>query len=884
MTKQEAATFEKQLKRALKHVNDPDRLAAESVLATAYFLGNAKVEQAEPHWGKVLGEMLRQAAHTLWGAAPPRRREEIEAVWSDILAAPGTPRYSYLVLELRYFQEFFRPRSLQQIWTDFLQQSRAEFYRDVDRAVADLAEALLGILRPGARLEPLPTVGPLVGRGALLARLAELLASGQSVALSGASGTGKSSVAAAVAQEWPTPTVFWYTVRPELNDRLYPLLYALGAFLHQHNASTLWRSLTANQGRLEDYGLFFSLARRDLASLAEARPLLIFDEVDLWPEDEDETVRIHEFLAGLQEVSPLLFVGQRVDAVAHQHLALDALTLEATTALLAENGLALAHQDAAQLHNETSGNPRLLWLCIDLLREGEPLSAILTSDDASGHSFEGYLNQLWLRLKDDERQLVRALAVYPTHSPQDSWPSESLARLHARHLIMIDNAGGVQLLPGVRTAVLRTLSAEARERLHQQAAYIYAERAEYTLAAYHLHHGAQPQLAIRLWYPHRGQEILRGQAAAAATIFHNISGTNLNKSDRQTLQIIRAELFQLTGKLEAGLEALRSGAEEDASGERQLELQRLTGDFLDALRRQEEALAAYDQGLATIARLQQRTVDLHVRRSMVHVRQRDLGDAWQAAQQAHYQAEQLQGLILEEQGDLGAAESHYATALDIATVIDDARGLAETNRCLCNLHGRRGEVAIARSHAEAAIAHYERMGDLVNVALVQSNLAAAYLDAGEFAQVLAVGEPAFDFFRDHGFTHRLAATACNLAEAHYELGDLDAAEFNANLAIRQEEPVAIPYATYTLALVAQAQDNLERSLRLLAECCAVAQTNEDIFIEAYAWLKRAEILADNGAVDPGEVEPSAAASRASDLFQRLGLEEMAEQAARLQSR
>ena len=183
MATPQTATFNKQLKQALKHYADPDRLAKESVLATAYFLGHAGSTEGEAHWGVLLRQLLLRAGHSLWGETAPQSRDEVEAAWQELLAAPGSLRYHYLVLELRYFQEFFRPRSLQQIWQEFLQQSRAEFYRDVDRAVEALAEALLTLLQPGARLEPLPRTEPLLGREALLERTRVALMAGQSVVI-----------------------------------------------------------------------------------------------------------------------------------------------------------------------------------------------------------------------------------------------------------------------------------------------------------------------------------------------------------------------------------------------------------------------------------------------------------------------------------------------------------------------------------------------------------------------------------------------------------------------------------------------------------------------------------------------------------------------------
>ncbi|MEZ4555749.1 MAG: hypothetical protein R2854_04740 [Caldilineaceae bacterium] len=106
-----------------------------------------------------------------------------------------------------------------------------------------------------------------------------------------------------------------------------------------------------------------TLAGRDLRDLHAQRPLLILDEVDPWADDSDDATQAIAFVAGLQEVAPVLLVGQRVDQTAHVHLVLDALTPADTQALLLRNGLTLSAAEQTRLHTETGGNPRRFWLC-----------------------------------------------------------------------------------------------------------------------------------------------------------------------------------------------------------------------------------------------------------------------------------------------------------------------------------------------------------------------------------------------------------------------------------------------------------------------------------------------------------------------------------------
>src|SRR5688500_69222 len=114
------SSFEKQVKNALKWFDDPERLGNESPLASAYFLSHAIQDQVEPAAARARGEALRaalrRAAATLWGGPLPAGAEEMRRMIPEVRQQPGTRRYSYLVIELRVFQEHLRPRKTFDIW------------------------------------------------------------------------------------------------------------------------------------------------------------------------------------------------------------------------------------------------------------------------------------------------------------------------------------------------------------------------------------------------------------------------------------------------------------------------------------------------------------------------------------------------------------------------------------------------------------------------------------------------------------------------------------------------------------------------------------------------------------------------------------------------
>lgn len=854
-------SFNEQIKQALKDFHTPQRLAASSPLATAYFLSGAlSATNRETSWAELLRREMLAAADSLWGDPPPTQRQQIEQRQNVILQQPGSGPYHYFLLELRYFHRFFHPRSLSQIWSDFTRQSRAEFYRDLNDATAALGDALLSRLQPAVRLDTPPSLTRLYGREELLAECNHLLQREGGLALHGASGMGKSSAAAALAAHWNSGPVFWYTVRPALSDGVHHLLYALAHFFQRHGASRLWRLLAAQAGAANDLHLLYHQAQVDCRDLP--RPLLCFDDIDLWPE---EASSIWEILAGLETQAGVLYIGQRLPPRPVLHRQIVPLSPQDGAALLRDAGVANTDPQTAELLRQTGGNPRLLWMAAELLRRNPDEGTL----DANGDLlFQSYLLHLWPRLRPEEQSLLQTLSVFHTPAPADAFDQALLLDLAERHLLWNDGQGGVCLLPALREAVERRQPNEDRAANHQQAAALYQSRAEFTLAAWHWQQANQPGAALRLWFDHREREIRRGQADTARAIFLRMEPQNLSPAEQKKLHLLRAELHKLAGASQAGLDEM--AGEWPPDDRLSLEVQRLRGDFLDALGEAQAAQQAYADGLTIAAGLLRAAAELHSQRGRSYVRQRNLAEAWQQARQTRYTAEQLYGLVMEAQGQWDAALNHYRQALALAEEIDLPGGQAESLRSLSKVYGMRGDLEQSVAFAHQAIAIYAQLGDMVSEARVRSNLAANYLDARRFAEVIESGGPALDFFLASRHPHGIAATACNLAEAHFEMGNRAEARRHAVLALAQEQPHAAPYALYTLALIAQAEGDPAQAEAILRRSIAAGEANDDRFIQAHAWLQLARRLA--GAAR------RTGADAAATLFDQLGISALAEEA------
>ncbi len=848
------SNFEKQLKNALKWYDDPVQLGTESPLASPYFLSRAIHDHPESTSARARGEALqralRDAAASLWGGPLPRSLDEMRAALHEIRQQPGTRRYSYLILELRTFHRFLRPKRTADIWEseDYLPGSRAEHYRDFDVAVQHLGEALLYDLHPTLRPEHPPQTA-LVGYESVQAQALECLCAGQCVGLSGPGGVGKSALGATLFHTLAsTQPVFWYTIRSNFNDRLTSLLFALGHFLQGYGVTNLWQLLIASGGLVQDNHLALAMIRQDLEEMRPRLPLLCIDELDLLAASDAESAlpahtQMLALIDGLRPLTPMLLISQRPVLEADLHLEINGLASPQIIELLRERQIALAPDEVDQLYRFTHGNVRLLLLCLALHERGEPLADTLALLP-SAPGIVAILRRLWVRLEPEERRVLQRLSVLRNPAPIHAWPdaAATLASLARRRLVMADGLGAVELHPALRAPIYAELEADLRQALHVEAAHMRLAHGEFTAAAYHFCLAHRPAEAIHAWYPRRTHEVQRGQAEAALAIFGEVARRGLGKQERQALALILAELYKLAGELEQGRARLQA---EDWQGESELNTRAsaLRAEFAEALGYPESALQTYGDAILTTSRLLGQLVHLRRQRSMLYLRQKQRDDAWNEAQLAECQLHNLRGELLEEDGRYNDALACYEAALTVATELKDTASLALTEGNLASLYGRKQDLARAVEFSQRAITRCREIGDVYSLAKLTMNLAYIYIQTQQFAQAVDAAKVALRTFRAIGSPYYSAISAVNLAEAYLETGELALAEETAYEALNLEEAQTMPYALYTLGQVRRQRQEWESAAQHMVESARLARMNHDSYMVAYAQRALGEILA-----------------------------------------
>ena len=481
-----AGLFFERLRLALNNYDDAHWLGESSPLAAPYFLGAALAGAPNAHTavgrGRILQQALQHAADSLWHGPLPATREELETAVQAARQAEGNSgnRYYFLLLELRYFRRYFRPRAnppanSEQAIRDYLGVGRGPYFNHIKAAREALGTALIALLQPTFRLEQPPQFeGELIGREGLLAQCLAELQTARTVALSGMGGAGKTAVAAAIATQWSAAhPVFWFTLWPTLNDQLSSLLFSLGYFLHQQGASGLWLQLVADQGRLDNLQLALEQARGAL-HLLSPKPLLCIDEVDRLVIDPERITpaqqQLLSFLHSLRGLAPILLIGQQVNILADAHHTLEGLTAVQIQSLLRQNGVPHTAVDAARLHAYTGGNARMAWLCTALCRDGRSLAEVLDSMPEAS-AFQTVFARLWQVLSPEERRLLQQIAVFRSPAPADAFTHAAgvMDNLAARHILHHDGRGAVALLPIMRDLVYedhQRLPAEVRDQAH----------------------------------------------------------------------------------------------------------------------------------------------------------------------------------------------------------------------------------------------------------------------------------------------------------------------------------------------------------------------------------------------------------------------------------
>lgn len=894
-----ARNFYEHLKLALEFHHYPLLLAQHSPLAKPYFLyhhapqAGGEEPESEEQWGKLLADQIDEAALELWGGELPTGAETLlEQV--DETPENRTNRYHFLVLELNFFKRIYTPAPQKQavIYNDILHIGRTTHDRHLREAIENLGKILLKRVRPTFRLEAPSLHSYLVERKVLTSTCLQALEAQRSISLVGSGGVGKTVAGTVIAYEWSSRSVFWFTIRPSFNDRLSSLLFAFGFFMHQQGASALWLQLVADGGKVTDFNLLLGLALADLEMLRR-KPLVIIDEVDQlrsaaadWERPEQSQIR--HFLESLRGHVALLLIGQQAVIETSDTLEVTEFGEAEIRSWLSDLQIPWTEKDLHHLMRYTQGNLRLVALCIALhlssnVDENRPFAdTMVRLPRAPG--LVPIWDRLRRRLSGPERGLLQALAVFRSPAPRDAGPAllstalvakgesvesseDVIESLVNRRLLLEDQAGSLAVPPALRQVIYEETLIERREFFHLQAATACATRGEITEASYHFGKANRFEEAISLWASHQEQEVQRGQAGAALTLFEELSLNRVQGKARRQLALIRGYLWRLVGdpdKAVENFEQVSWTVDDELSAE-------ALAQWGKALEHQGNSLAAHQKSKEAserIAKLLRQGVDIHVHRGLAYLREREIQGAFREAAKAQFHSEMLQGAIQSELGAYEVARTHQQKALSLASELRDSELQARAHYYLAIGYMHQNLLEKAFHHYNSGIEAYRSGGYKLQEAELRSNLAGSHLVSGNYTECIELAGSTLSFFTRINSPYWCALNSHNISEAYFELGDFARAEEYALRTIDYEEAHFYPYGLYTLGSVRRAQSRLQEARDFYGESAQIAAENEDRFLLAHARRALGEVASALG--NPSEAKLQL--QEALLLFQQMQIE------------
>lgn len=736
----------------------------------------------------------------------------------------------------------------------------------------------LAIPPPPEPQRPPETPG-FTGRASELAYFSARLAEQHLLAITGMAGVGKTALAAHLArQAAPADRIFWHSFRER--QGIDVVVRLLAGFLARHGQDDLWRTLESARlsgGQAPPVEENFNQL---VQSLRGRGYLLCLDDFHYVADDPLAALLIQRLtdLLAADGLALLITSNEQIGFLPSMELA--GLSQADAARLLQEHGLQLDGNVLDELHRQTQGNAKLIFLAIDALRHGlQP--ALLIAELAQIDNIRAYLiRQVDASLSEGERAIMSALAILlgrPASREAIEALSENddaqriLDELASRHLVAVQRRGPGRVYDQhvfVQAFYYDRLNKRRRQDLHRRAGQFYQTEEQDALAAAEQYaragdHALAAELATGdLW-----AAVNRGEGWALSRLLETLPLGNLAPELRALVSAALGQLYKLRNESERArasyqqaLNYLAASSPSPATQELEARICRLMAELLQ-LEAPQDALQWTKRGLQRLAGVQSKEeAALHIVRAGLLLAAGDLTAARADLERSltlldpgpsQLRAEALINLssVCAYQGDIAASTAWLQNALEISQQLNDTYRMIGIWNNLSLDRFTSGDWTGAIEAGEQALALAERTGSPRRQVELHLNLGAILLRFG-------AGQAAFQDLQDglalarQGKIRRAELIAyINLAELHLDWNDLTTAaslldnaeslaeelqarfhlpevwRLRALLRLAQQEPgAAVLVARQSVALTQELGLDLEEgmSLRVLGQALLAA--------------------------------------------------------------
>ena len=681
-------------------------------------------------------------------------------------------------------------------------------------------------------LEPAPVHPRFVGRERELALYRQMLAEERFIIISGLAGVGKTTLGARLAQEAAADPnqIFWFTFDNQQKNSSEALLRGLAVFLKGHGQPDLARYLDGEINTQKPLDLTAKL-NLFITGLGSGDYLLCFDDFHLVKDHPDIALlfkQIRDRYPGPRAPLPARFIliGRDVPQ-AMQYLMpepLGGLDEGDTRTFLQVNGVTLSNAQYRRLWRATTGNAKMLELCVLLLArlagDASAVDSFLQSMPRQHDLREFVMGEIYAALAAKEKIVAKALSIFPTAVEQAAleailtgadpaladWSNDDVADLadllHAladKHVVAETPGGQIGCHSLVREYSYRLLTDQACRCFHGRAAAYYEQQRRYVAAAYHhLERGAD-ETAAGLLAANCRAIIYAGEAGVMLEQLARFRRERLTSPRWVAVCQTRGAAHEIRGECQAALTAYGAGLEDAGEEKTRAELLRKIGHVYMVSGDPAQAIAHCQQSLAISAALDDPAgiADAHHDMGWAAYRLGRLEDA-----DAHFttslaDGERLGDRLRQAKADLGLGAIRYSEGRMVeaqARYEAARRGFHQNNervreaRALNNL----GLVSLALgdrertlANCQQAVAIWREIGDIDGLRTGINNIGYAHLRSGNYEQAIEAYEQLADLAQATGHRRMLSIAYAGLADAQRSSGNLAQALMSAQTAHRE---------------------------------------------------------------------------------------------------
>jgi tetratricopeptide (TPR) repeat protein len=590
--------------------------------------------------------------------------------------------------------------------------------------------------------------------------------------VAGPAGTGKSSLAAAVASGWSQSKALWYTCHE--GESAEGLIWALAGYLHGQGRTDMWRWLhSAAQPGVAPPPIE-TLIRTLIGQLRGLPCLLCLDDLHLVAGDPAMSNLLGQLIAETKGGTlTLLATAQQapLQFMPTMQVALEGFNQAEAEALLTVRGISLAPELTAQLIEITAGNPQFLTLAAAALQQGADPAGLVRELPRDERVAEYLVTAVDRRLSNEQREIMRAVAVLlgepASHDliealleRDDTWADIQVLRGQR----LLNPQASTGRLAYTQHGIVQgfyygQIGRRGRRLFHGKAADYYEHdepvplrAAQHYLLADNQHQAAR--LALRdLW-----GTINAGEARQLATLLGQIEGAQVGPVQAVEVALARGDLATLLGmadEAEAQYESAMTAAEGlDVPTERALLLARAyrgMGGLLE-YSNASGALGWLQRGLEVVE-----AVPAEKRNAERTLLQHRIGSALLAL------------------GEYDAALAALETAIEqLPPTAHQARAGLLVNIGIA--HCSQGRMDEGRDSFERAIAAYTLAEDVWGLNAARHNLAQVIEIAGEWERAAVEYAEVLAFARKLGDVRRQVRVGLSLGILQTNKGEYAAAE------------------------------------------------------------------------------------------------------------